>query len=146
MFINETSSDAALHHSPWSSSPYTVWRCVLGHCPVEKQMIVPLRENQMCHGSTCPQRAAETVLETLTTLRCVQFTHYDFPVKRGVFCCPLQKLELFTLCVRFLRPPLLSKVLCLSLTTDSSSGLFSAPGSNVTMSQDEMVYRCRMLW
>ena len=25
----------------------TVWRCVLGHCPVEKQMIVPLSSNQM---------------------------------------------------------------------------------------------------
>ena len=25
----------------------TAWRCVLGHCPVEKQMIVPLRANQM---------------------------------------------------------------------------------------------------
>ena len=34
---------AVLHHSPsWSNSPYTTWRCVLGHCPVEKQMIVPL--------------------------------------------------------------------------------------------------------
>ena len=32
------------HPSPsWSNSPYTAWRCVLGHCPVEKQMIVPLR-------------------------------------------------------------------------------------------------------
>ena len=41
-------SNAALHHSPsWSNSPYTVWRCVLGHCPVEKQMIVPLSANQM---------------------------------------------------------------------------------------------------
>uniref|UniRef100_A0A674BQQ1 F-box and WD repeat domain containing 4 n=1 Tax=Salmo trutta TaxID=8032 RepID=A0A674BQQ1_SALTR len=37
------SSDAALRHSPsWSNSPYTAWRCVLGHCPVDKQMIVPL--------------------------------------------------------------------------------------------------------
>ena len=36
-------SDEALHHSPsWSNSPYTAWRCVLGLCPVEKQMIVPL--------------------------------------------------------------------------------------------------------
>uniref|UniRef100_A0A667ZL95 Glutamate receptor n=1 Tax=Myripristis murdjan TaxID=586833 RepID=A0A667ZL95_9TELE len=31
------SSAAALHHSPsWSNSPYTAWRCVRGHCPVEK--------------------------------------------------------------------------------------------------------------
>ena len=31
------SSDAALHplHS-WSNSPYTSWRGVLDHCPVEK--------------------------------------------------------------------------------------------------------------
>ena len=26
---------------------YTAWRCVLGHCPVEEQMIVPLSANQM---------------------------------------------------------------------------------------------------
>ena len=40
------SPDAELHHSPsWSNSPYTAWRCVLGHCPVEKQMIVPLSAN-----------------------------------------------------------------------------------------------------
>ena len=38
------SSDAALHHSPsWSNSPYTTWSCVLGHCPVETQMIVPTK-------------------------------------------------------------------------------------------------------
>ena len=30
-----------------TNSPYTAWRCVLGHCPVEKQMIVPLSANQM---------------------------------------------------------------------------------------------------
>ena len=40
------SSDAALHHSPWSNSPYSAWRCVLGHCPVEEQIIVPLSANQ----------------------------------------------------------------------------------------------------
>ena len=38
----------ALHHSPsWSNSLYTVWRCVLDHCPIKKQMIVPLSTNQM---------------------------------------------------------------------------------------------------
>jgi hypothetical protein len=30
-----------------SNSPYTAWRCVLGQCPIEKQMIVPLNANQM---------------------------------------------------------------------------------------------------
>lgn len=30
-------SGAALHHAPsWSNRPKTAWRCVLGHCPVEK--------------------------------------------------------------------------------------------------------------
>ena len=29
-------ASATLHHSPsWSNSPYTAWRCVWGHCPVE---------------------------------------------------------------------------------------------------------------
>jgi hypothetical protein len=46
LIVEARSSDAALmQHSP--SRPYTAWRCVLGHCPVEKQMIVPLRTNQM---------------------------------------------------------------------------------------------------
>ena len=31
----------------WSNSPYTAWMCVFGHCPSEKQMIVPLSQNQM---------------------------------------------------------------------------------------------------
>ncbi|CDQ97178.1 unnamed protein product [Oncorhynchus mykiss] len=63
-------------------------------------------------------------------------THYDLPFqKRCVFCFSLQKLELFTVCVRFLsefsrlsvccffkctvilRIPFLSKVFCLSLTS-----------------------------
>ena len=40
--------NAALHLSPsWSNSPYTALRCVLGHCAVEKQMIVSLNANQM---------------------------------------------------------------------------------------------------
>ena len=48
VIVEARSSDAALHHSPsWSNSPYTAWRCVLGHCPVEKQMIAPLSANQM---------------------------------------------------------------------------------------------------
>ena len=47
VIMEARSSDAVLHHSPsWSNSPYTAWRCVLGHCPVEKHMIVPLRANQ----------------------------------------------------------------------------------------------------
>ena len=33
----------------------------------------------------CTQRAAETALETLTTLRCDLFTRYDFPVETSVF-------------------------------------------------------------
>ena len=42
VIVEARSSDAALHHSPsWSNSPYTAWRCVLGHCPVEKQMMAP---------------------------------------------------------------------------------------------------------
>jgi hypothetical protein len=48
VIVEARSSDAALHPSPsWSNSPYTAWRCVLGHCPVEKQMIVQLSANQM---------------------------------------------------------------------------------------------------
>jgi hypothetical protein len=45
--MEATSSDTALHHSAWSNRPYTVWKCVLGHCPVRKKMIVPLSANQM---------------------------------------------------------------------------------------------------
>ena len=44
--VEARSFDVPLHHSPWSNSPYTAW-CVLDHCPVEKQMIVPLSTNQM---------------------------------------------------------------------------------------------------
>ena len=48
VIVEARSSDAALHHSPsWSISPYTAWRCVLGHCPVENKMIVPLSANQI---------------------------------------------------------------------------------------------------
>ena len=48
VIVEARSSDAALHHSPsWSNSPYTAWRCVLGHCSVEQQMVVPLSANQM---------------------------------------------------------------------------------------------------
>ena len=48
VIVEARSSDAALHHSlSWSNNPYTAWRCVLDHWPVEKQMIVPLRVNQM---------------------------------------------------------------------------------------------------
>ena len=48
VIVEVRSSDAALHHSPsWSNSPYTAWRCVLGHCPIEKQLIVPLSTSQM---------------------------------------------------------------------------------------------------
>ena len=44
-------------------------------------------------------------------------------------------------CVTLILPePFLSKVLCLSLTTDSLAGLFSAHGSNLTMSQLQVVY------
>ena len=38
--------------------------------------------------------------------------------------------------------PFLSKVLCLSLATDSSSGLFSVPGSNLTTSQNKCEKTC----
>ena len=31
VIVEARSSDAALHHSSCSNSPYTVWRCVLGH-------------------------------------------------------------------------------------------------------------------
>ena len=52
------SSDAALSHSPsWSNIPYTAWRGVLGHCPVEKQMIVPVRANQMGWSGVSLQNA-----------------------------------------------------------------------------------------
>jgi hypothetical protein len=45
--VEAKTSDAALHHSHWSNSPYTAWRCVLGHCPVEKQITFPLSPNQI---------------------------------------------------------------------------------------------------
>jgi hypothetical protein len=35
VIVEARSSDAALHHSPWSINPYTAWWCVLGHSPVE---------------------------------------------------------------------------------------------------------------
>ena len=84
-------------------------------------------------------------LETLTTLRCVQFTHCDFPEEvfsivlcRTVNCFLRVSLRLsvcwFFKCTVILRLPFLSEVLCLSLTTDSLSGLFSAPVSNLTTS------------
>ena len=38
VIVEARSSDAALHHSPWSNCPYTAWRCVLVRCPVEKQI------------------------------------------------------------------------------------------------------------
>ena len=41
------SSDAALHHSHSWSNSLTQPGGVLGHCPVEKQIIVPLSGNQM---------------------------------------------------------------------------------------------------
>ena len=56
MIVEARSSDAALHHSPpWSNSPYTAWRYVLGHCPIEKQMMDPLSTNQMgwCIAAEC---------------------------------------------------------------------------------------------
>jgi hypothetical protein len=28
VIVETRSSDAVLHHSPWSNSPYTVWKCV----------------------------------------------------------------------------------------------------------------------
>ena len=47
VIVEARSPDAALHHSPsWSNSSYRDWRCVLGHCHVEKKM-VPLNANQM---------------------------------------------------------------------------------------------------
>ena len=55
------SSDAALHHSPFgSNSHYTAWGCVLGHCPVEKPMIIPLSTNQM--GGVSLQNAVVAML------------------------------------------------------------------------------------
>lgn len=33
---------------PWSNSPYISWRCVWGHRPDDKQVMVPLSSNQMC--------------------------------------------------------------------------------------------------
>ena len=43
VIVEARSSDAGLRHYPsWSNSPYTAWGCVLGHCPVEKQMTVQL--------------------------------------------------------------------------------------------------------
>ena len=46
--LEDTSTAAAPNHFPsWSNSPYTAWRCVLGHCPVGKKMIIPLRSNQI---------------------------------------------------------------------------------------------------
>ena len=56
VIVEARSSNSALHHSPsWSNSPYIARRCVLGHCPVEKQMIVPLSPNQMgwCIAADC---------------------------------------------------------------------------------------------
>jgi hypothetical protein len=48
VIVEARSSDAVLNHCPaWSSSPYTAWRCDLGHCPVAKQIIDPLSANQM---------------------------------------------------------------------------------------------------
>ena len=41
------SSDAALHHSPLGEIALTQPGGMLGHCPVEKQMIVPLSANKM---------------------------------------------------------------------------------------------------
>ena len=41
------STDAALHHSPLGQIALTQLGGVLVHCPVEKQMIVPLSANQM---------------------------------------------------------------------------------------------------
>ena len=38
----------SIHYSSsWSNSPYIAWRCVLDHCPVEKQMTFPRSANQM---------------------------------------------------------------------------------------------------
>jgi hypothetical protein len=36
MIVEAMSSYAAIHNSPWSNSPYTSWRCVLGDFPVGK--------------------------------------------------------------------------------------------------------------
>ena len=48
VIVEARSSDAGLHHTPsWSNIPYTAWSCVLGHFPIEKQMIVTLSPNQM---------------------------------------------------------------------------------------------------
>ncbi|XP_064779207.1 potassium voltage-gated channel subfamily KQT member 2-like isoform X3 [Oncorhynchus masou masou] len=47
VIVKSRSSDAALNHSPsWSNSPYMPGG-MLGNCPAEKQMIVPLSTNQM---------------------------------------------------------------------------------------------------
>lgn len=47
VIVEASSPDAAHHHSPsWSNSPNIDWRYVLGHCPVEKQMMVPLSSIQ----------------------------------------------------------------------------------------------------
>ena len=48
VIVEARSSDTALHHSPGYNSPYcTQPGGVLGHCPVEKQIIVPLSANLM---------------------------------------------------------------------------------------------------
>jgi hypothetical protein len=45
--VKARSSDAALHHSPSGKIAHTQPGGVLGHCPVEKQMIVPLSSKQV---------------------------------------------------------------------------------------------------
>lgn len=41
MTVEARSPDAALYHAPSRSNrSYIAWRCALGQCPVEKQMMI----------------------------------------------------------------------------------------------------------
>ena len=54
VIVEARSSGAALRLSSyWSYSPYITWRCVLGHCPVKKQMMILLSVNQMRWSICC---------------------------------------------------------------------------------------------
>ena len=64
------SSDAALHHSPsWSNSQYPAWRCVLGHCPVEKQMIVPSSNQIVLVTCRCYCECSEMLMLPVPTVQ-----------------------------------------------------------------------------
>jgi hypothetical protein len=59
--VEARSSEAALHHSPWSNSHYTAWRCVFGHCPVE--IIVPNQMGWRIAAECCGCHAFQLCLE-----------------------------------------------------------------------------------